>query len=139
MALSDTCFEALDDLQNDLVGYADWGYNPKELNRIVTAMFELGSFIVIQDIPPGSSLDKLDDAIDRVVVGNLLEKAHTQKCEIICSILAEIAKMNVRLNQGIESMIDDLTSEPRLFEVIKAPHVLSQLQEIKKLIEIKTD
>ena len=139
MALSDTCFEALDDLQNDLVGYADWGYSPKELNRIVIAMFELGSFMVRQDIPPDSSLDKVDDAIDRIVVGILLEKAHTQNCKIICSILAEVAKMNARLNQSIESMVDDLTSESRLFDVIKAPHVLNQLQEIKKLKEVKTD
>ena len=139
MALSDTCFEALDDLQNDLVSYADWGYSPKELNRIVIAMFELGSFMVRQDIPPDSSSDKVDDAIDRVVVGILLEKAHTQNCKIICSILAEVAKMNARLNQSIESMVDDLTSESRLFDVIKAPHVLNQLQEIKKLKEVKTD
>lgn len=139
MALSDSCFDALNDLQYDMVGYADWGYSPKELNRIVNAMFELGTFMVRQDVSPEHSLDNVENAVDRVVLGSLLDKAHDQNCENICSVLAEIAKLNARLNQSIESMIGDLTSESGLLEVIKKPHILSQLQEIKKLKEIKTD
>lgn len=139
MALSDTCSDALDDLQNDMVGYADWGYSTKELSRIVNAMFELGTFMVRQDIPPEFSLDKVENAVDRVVLGILLQKAHDQNCKNICSVLAEIAKLNARLNQSVESMISDLTSESRLLDVTKNPHILSQIQEIKRLKDIKAD
>jgi len=133
MALSDTCFEALDGLQNGLVSYADYDYPSTELSRIVTAIYEVGEFMVRQDIPPNSPQVNVQEILDGVVVANILDKAYAEKSVKICSVLAGVAKINSRLNQSIESMIKELSSKERLLDVIKDPRLLDQLKEIKKL------
>ncbi len=79
MALSDTCYEALETLKDDLIGYADWEYSPVELGRIVNAMYELATFMVGQDLPPNSPKDNLNEIVDGVVVASMLDKAHNEK------------------------------------------------------------
>ena len=133
MALSDTCFEALETLQDGLVNYADDDYPPTELSRIVTAIYEVGEFMVRQDIPPNSPPVNVQEILDGVVVANILDKAYAEKSVKICSVLADVARINSRLNQSIESMITELSSKERLFDVIKDPRLLDQLKEIKHL------
>jgi hypothetical protein len=133
MALSDTCFEALETLQDGLVSYADDDYLPTHLSRIVTAIYEVGEFMVRQDIPPNSPPVNVQEILDGVVVANILDKAYAEKSVKICSVLADVARINSRLNQSIESMITELSSKERLFDVIKDPRLLDQLKEIKHL------
>jgi hypothetical protein len=132
MALSDTCFDALDRLQNDLVEYAEWGYNPTELSRVITAMYELGEFMVRQDIPPSSTVN-IEEILDGVVVANILDKAHKENCENICEILAQVAKVNSKLSKSIDAMFEALSSKERLLDVLKDPRLFEQITKIKKI------
>ncbi len=133
MSLSDKCLEALENLQNDFVSYADWDYEVEELSRIVQAMYELGTFFVRQNFPPDLSLNPIDEIIDEFVVIGILEKAQAENSAIVCSVVAEISKVNPRLNQGIDSLFKKWSSEEKLFDVIKKPHLFSHLQEIYKI------
>ncbi len=133
MALSDTCFEALESLKDDLIGYADWDYSPVELSRIVNAMYELATFMVGQDMPPNSPKDNLNEVVDGVVVASILDKAHKEKSEKILSVLASIAKVNAKLSNSIDAMVENLSSKERMLDVIKDPRLMEQLKEIQKL------
>ena len=135
MALSDTCADALNELQRDFVDYADWNYNPVELNRIINAMYELSEFVIRQDLPPNSNLDNLQEIIDKVVVASILDMAEKDGVTVICKVLAEVAMVNKKLEKSIKDMLKKLLSKEGLFDVIKTAQLLGQLQEIDKLMK----
>ena len=137
MALSDTCADALNELQRDFVDYADWNYNPVELNRIINAMYELSEFVIRQDLPPDTNLDNLQEIIDRVVVASILDMAEKEGVTVICQVLADVAKINTKLEKSIKDMLKKLTSKEGLFDVIKTAQLIGQLKNIDKLIKEK--
>ena len=133
MALSDTCAEALTTLREDLVGYCDWGYNPSELSRIISAIYELAEFMIRQDVPPRTPADNIVEFVDGAVVASILDIAHEKDENAICKCFAEIAKINTKLSDSIDRMISELSDKERMFDVIKDPRLLNQLSEIKRL------
>ena len=137
MALSDTCADALNELQRDFVDYADWNYNPVELNRIINAMYELSEFVIRQDLPPDTNLDNLQEIIDRVVVASILDMAEKEGVTVICQVLADVAKINTKLEKSIKDMLKKLTSKEGLFDVIKTAQLIGQLKNIDQLIKEK--
>ena len=137
MAMSDTCSDALRDLQLGFVNYADWNYNPVELNRVVNSMYELSEFVIRQDLPPDTNLDNLQEIIDRVVVASILDMAEKDGVTVICQVLADVAKINTKLEKSIKDMLKKLTSKEGLFDVIKTAQLIGQLKNIDKLIKEK--
>ena len=137
MAMSDTCSDALRDLQLGFVNYADWNYNPVELNRVVNSMYELSEFVIRQDLPPDTNLDNLQEIIDRVVVASILDMAEKEGVTVICQVLADVAKINTKLEKSIKDMLKKLTSKEGLFDVIKTAQLIGQLKNIDKLIKEK--
>ena len=135
MALSDTCSDVLITLKKDFVNYADYNYDPIEMSKIITAMYELSSFMVRQDFSRNAPLDKIQEVIDGVVVAGILDRATEANCENICVVLANVAKVNQTLKDSIENMIKILSSKERLLDVIKDPRLMNQLEEIKRLAE----
>ena len=131
MALSDTCSEVLEELQSEFVSYADWSYSPVELNRIITAMFELAYFMARQDIPPDRPINALDNAVNNIVIVNILAKAKTNNTESVCDNLSSICKLNQRLQEGVEALITKLSSQEGMLEVLKDPYIYDQLNKIK--------
>ena len=135
--MSDTCSDALRDLQLGFVNYADWNYNPVELNRVVNSMYELSEFVIRQDLPPDTNLDNLQEIIDRVVVASILDMAEKEGVTVICQVLADVAKINTKLEKSIKDMLKKLTSKEGLFDVIKTAQLIGQLKNIDKLIKEK--
>ncbi len=133
MALSDTCAEALERLKTDIVDYANWDYPPTELSRIINAMYELATFMVVQDLPPKTQTDVLNEIVDGVVVASILDKAHKEKTAKFLPLISSIAKVNSRLSASIDVMVTTLTSQDASSHVNKDPRLLDQLKEIQRL------
>lgn len=134
MALSDTCADVLDKLANDLINYSSMGYDPKELSKIITAMYELSSFMVTHDMPPMMVTKNLDMFLDNCVVYSLLQKAEKSGDNNFPEVLAEIASHNLRLKQGINNMINQLSNKANTFELLKDSKLYDQLCSIKREI-----
>jgi hypothetical protein len=135
MALSDTCSDALYELQNDFVGYADWNYKPSELSRIVNAMYELAEFMIRQDVSPHAKLEHLEEIIDGAVVARIFDIADEEGVNEVCGVIAKVAKENTRLAKSIQSMRAALTAKENLFDAIKAARLLEQLNEVDKIMK----
>ena len=131
MALSDTCADVLDTLATDLIHYSTMGYDPKELSKIITAMYELSSFMVTHDMPPDRPINALDNAVNNIVIVNILAKAKTNNTESVCDNLSSICKLNQRLQEGVEALITKLSSQEGMLEVLKDPYIYDQLNKIK--------
>lgn len=135
MALSDTCSDVLSTLTNDLVHYSSLGYNPKELSKIVTAMYEISSFMVRQDLPPSIVEENIDTFLDNCVINNLLQVADKNGEIDFPEILAKIAQHNSRLKQGINSMLGVLSNKNNTFHLIKDSRLFDQLSSMNRDLE----
>ena len=132
MALSDTCADVLDTLATDLIHYSTMGYDPKELSKIITAMYELSSFMVTHDMPPDVVVNNLNMFLDNCVVDNLLQKAEKSGDNDFPEVLAGIARHNLRLKQGINNLINQLSNKDNTFELLKDSKLYDQLCAIKR-------
>lgn len=117
MALSDTCCDALNDLQDDFIHYSKWGYSPKQLSKITKAMYELSSFIIKQDVPSTLKGFNLEKIIDSMVIDQLLKKANSSGNKDFSKILAEVAEYHPRLDKGIRTIFSQIPSEQYMTEV----------------------
>ena len=132
MSLSDTCANVLDTLATDLIHYSTMGYDPKELSKIITAMYELSSFMVTHDMPPNMTTYNLDLFLDNCVVDNLLQKAEKGGENVFPEVLAGIARHNLRLKQGVNNLINQLSNKDNTFELLKDSKLYDQLCGIKR-------
>lgn len=135
MALSDTCFEALDNLQTDFVGYLDWDYPAEKLSNIIDAMYLLGEFMVDQDMHPGAPENYKKHHLDGVVIGALLDKAFQAEADEIIDVVAQVSEVNSKLNRSIEDMISNLLLNKNELKD-EGNRLLDQLQSIKAIKSI---
>ena len=132
MSLSDSCHEALYSLQESLVHYSGWDYEPSQLNSIINAMYELASFAVNHDAPLNANQDEKNESIDRTVVLTLLEMS-IEGGQEIAPLLVEISRVNSRLSRSIDSIANKMTQKERLFDAIVSPCIFDAVARLKML------
>ena len=106
MALSDTCSEALNTLQNDLINYSNWKYKAEELNCIFKSMYELASFIVINDFPFDEYDDRREIFIGNLIIYGLLNRTTADNVDEILIMIAEVSKINDLLRSKISKILN---------------------------------
>lgn len=116
MALSDNCASALDELINGVVDYAGVGYTPKQLNKVVKAIFEIASIIIEYDASPKTPSVVKETMINNLVVNSLLSKLTGEKVNAGLNALAKVAKLNAKLAYAFDEVYEsfDVSDEKTL-------------------------
>ena len=135
MALSDVCYEVIDELQKSIIRNLDREYSAEELSHIIDAIYDLGTFSIQQDCWSSAENKEVNLIMDEIVLFGLIDEAYETKSKQVSMIFAGIAKVNSKLCQSITNMIEHLTMKDQLFEAIKTPHRLELLKEIKSLMD----
>lgn len=136
MALSDTCAEVVHMLSMDFVNYADFDYTPSELNRLINGIYSLTEFMVAQDLSPECPEIFIEPGVNRNVIGNILMAAFKIREEDADCVdhtlimMSNIKKINPRLNNGIESLFEEIKTRPDHFMRAKNPKILEWLTKI---------
>ncbi len=136
MALSDTCAEVAHMLSIDFVNYADFGYTPSELNRLINGIYSLTEFMVAQDLSPECPEIFIEPGVNRNVIGNILIAAfeisdEDANCvDHTLTMMANIKKINPRFNNGIGSLYEEIKTRPDHFMRAKNPKILEYLTTI---------
>ena len=101
MALSDTCSEVSWRLTSDIVHYIDWGYDIKDISKLVDVIFTLASFQVKHDAPFMSEVEQRN-GMNRVIIFMFKEFLENtdEKSRILFS---EIVQHNQNLNAVLNS------------------------------------
>ena len=138
MALSDSCSDVLNDLAKELVWYSDWGYQPEQLIPVIDALYNLASFTVGQDVPPGMLKHDPELGISRIVIGAILgvelkddEIGRACSAEIL-QLLPEISRVHSRLSKSIDDVHAEVSKNAESFMIKMNPEILNQLTEIMK-------
>jgi hypothetical protein len=106
MALSDTCSEALNTLQDDLINYSDCDYKAEELNCIFKSMYELASFIIINDFPFDEYENKREIFIGNLIIYGLLNRTTAENVDKILIMIAKVSKINELLHSKISKILN---------------------------------
>lgn len=136
MALSDTCNDTLDTLQNDIVSYSEFNYNISELNKLFNAMFEMASFSVKHAYPFAMFDNKRNIFTGNLVIYGLLDKTSSENINSVLSIISEVAKINSRLSETLIEMLNYLHQSETVVDVDKYNVLIKQLTEILRLKNI---
>lgn len=133
MALSDSCFDALSNLQDEFIHYSEWGYSPKELSKITKAMYELCAFILKQDLSPNMKPRNQDKFVDSGVIDQLIKKANATGKQEFIKVLADVAKYHTRLDRGIQTIFSQIPSEHYKSEIQGPISTFTKLNIINRI------
>ena len=104
MALSDNCASALNELVDGVVQYAGTGYTPKQLNKVVKALFEIASIVIEYDASPKTPSVIKDEMVNNLVVNSLLSKLTDERVNAVLNALAKVAKLNAKLAYAFDEV-----------------------------------
>lgn len=107
MALSDTCYDALNDLGNGFKRYCHWYDNTEYCSGIIDAMFDLAAVAVKIDMNDPFVSRDFNLTVSRVVLISLLldeDDPNSAQREAIYKSLVEVACMNSRFARALETI-----------------------------------
>jgi len=122
MALSDVCSDRLTDLTDSFFEYFG-RYEPDEIFLYIEGMIAICAFQVIQDTHPnarGSARDAQSLAA-MVTISSILDKCLPDDVDEVADYLAECAKSSPIMKQGLDQILEDITSKRNTFKVVDDP------------------
>ena len=136
MAISDVTMDALVSMTGEV---ADIFSDDDVLNKSTVyigsffdLLYQLAEFSVPFAFPPTISDDIKEQAVDRMVIANVLSHANSQNEDLICLMMAKTSLNCAKLSTSIERIHAHFGSENSLFNMMKEPDFARQSEKMFK-------